>query len=68
MGRVFGVFGMVSSLMMPVGMLFFGPLGDKVSINTLLVASGAAICLISVPMIGSKVMREAGKSGNLSGK
>jgi DHA3 family macrolide efflux protein-like MFS transporter len=60
MGRVFGVFGMVSSLMMPAAMLIFGPLGDRVSINTLLVITGSIICLLSVPFVASRVMREAG--------
>ncbi|MDR2477376.1 MAG: MFS transporter [Treponema sp.] len=61
MGRVFGVFGMVSSLMMPAGMLIFGPLSDKVSIDLLLIVTGIVIFLLSIPFITSKVLREAGR-------
>ena len=61
LGRVFGVFGMIASLMMPAGMLLFGPLGDLVSIDWLMVSSGTAIVLLSIPFVISKVMREAGK-------
>ncbi|MDR2479841.1 MAG: MFS transporter [Treponema sp.] len=62
MGRVFGVFGMVASLMMPAGMLIFGPLSDIISINILLIIAGIVIFLLSIPFITSKVMREAGKT------
>jgi DHA3 family macrolide efflux protein-like MFS transporter len=61
LGRVFGVFGMIASLMMPAGMLLFGPLGDLVSIDWLLISSGMAIVLLSIPFVASKAMREAGK-------
>lgn len=61
MGRVFGVFGMVSSLMMPAGMLIFGPLSDRVSIDLLLIITGIIIFLLSIPFIASKVLREAGR-------
>ena len=61
MGRVFGVFGMVSSLMMPAGMLIFGPLGDIVAIECLLVSTGAALILLGIPFVGSRTLRRAGK-------
>ena len=61
MGRVFGVFTMVSSLMMPAGMLLFGPLSDVVSINVLLVASGAGMMLLSIAFAASKTLREVGR-------
>ena len=60
MGRVFSVFTMISSLMMPAGMLVFGPLSDRVSINLLLIITGSAICLLSLAFIASKTMRESG--------
>jgi DHA3 family macrolide efflux protein-like MFS transporter len=40
-GRVFGLQGIVMALAMPVGMLVVGPLSDVVSIESLLVVSGA---------------------------
>jgi DHA3 family macrolide efflux protein-like MFS transporter len=61
MGRVFAVFNMVSSIMMPAGMLLFGPLADRVPIDSLLIVTGALIVLLSVPFITSKTLREAGK-------
>jgi DHA3 family macrolide efflux protein-like MFS transporter len=62
MGRVLAVFNMVSSIMMPAGMLLFGPLADIVSIDVLLIITGAIIVLLAVPFIASKTLREAGKS------
>jgi DHA3 family macrolide efflux protein-like MFS transporter len=62
MGRVFSVFGMVSSTMMPLGMLVFGPIADTVSINILLVGTGIVITLLAIPLIISKTLREAGKA------
>jgi DHA3 family macrolide efflux protein-like MFS transporter len=61
MGRVFGVFGMVWSLMMPVGMLVFGPLADVVSIDYLMTGSGIAIMLLCIPYVASRTLREAGR-------
>jgi DHA3 family macrolide efflux protein-like MFS transporter len=61
MGRVFSVFSMVSSTMMPLGMLVFGPVADTVSINILLVGTGIVITLLAIPLLISKTLREAGK-------
>ena len=60
MGRVFSVFNMISSLMMPAGMLLWGPLSDRVSINSLLVITGAAMFLLAIPFIASGTLRRAG--------
>jgi DHA3 family macrolide efflux protein-like MFS transporter len=62
MGRVLSVFTMVSSTMMPLGMIFFGPVADIVSINILLIVTGLAAALLFIPMITSKTLREAGIS------
>jgi DHA3 family macrolide efflux protein-like MFS transporter len=62
MGRVLAVFNMVSSIMMPAGMLLFGPLADIVSIDILLILSGAAIVLLSIPFVANRTLREAGRS------
>jgi DHA3 family macrolide efflux protein-like MFS transporter len=43
MGRVFGAVTMFSGLAMPVGMLLFGPLGDIVKIEWLLIVTGAML-------------------------
>jgi DHA3 family macrolide efflux protein-like MFS transporter len=65
LGRVFGVFNMVSSIMMPLGMLLFGPLSDKININYLLIATGILMLILSFIMTSSKVMIEAGKPNNI---
>jgi DHA3 family macrolide efflux protein-like MFS transporter len=62
MGRVLAVFGMVGSVMMPVGMLVFGPVADIVSINLLLIGTGVVTVLLAIPMMMSKVLRDAGKT------
>jgi DHA3 family macrolide efflux protein-like MFS transporter len=60
MGRVISVFTMVSSTMMPLGMVLFGPVSDIISIDTLLIVTGLLAALLAVPMITSKTLREAG--------
>ncbi|MEK8228424.1 MFS transporter [Oerskovia sp. M15] len=39
-GRVFGFVGIVMALAMPLGMVIFGPLADRFSVESLLVVSG----------------------------
>jgi DHA3 family macrolide efflux protein-like MFS transporter len=58
----FLVFSMISSVMMPLGMMVFGPVADTVSINIILVGTGAVITLPAIPLIRSKTLREAGKT------
>jgi DHA3 family macrolide efflux protein-like MFS transporter len=62
MGRVFSVIGMVSSSLMPLGMLVFGPLSDSVDIDILLIGTGIVITLLSIPFAANKALREAGRS------
>lgn len=61
LGRVFGVMGMISSVMMPLGMLIFGPLSDTVKIEWLLMVTGVLLFIQGFFLIGSKVLVEAGK-------
>jgi DHA3 family macrolide efflux protein-like MFS transporter len=60
MGRVFSVFGMLSSVLSPVSMLIFGPLSDVMNLNTLIVLSGVVIIMLGLPFFMNKAMREAG--------
>lgn len=62
MGRVFGVLGMVSSIMMPLGMLIFGPMADRVDIEWLLVGSGAVIALLGFFLVGNSGLMAAGQA------
>ena len=61
LGRVFGVLGMISSSMMPLGMLVFGPMADIFRIEWLLVGTGFLLLGQSVLMLGNKVLVEAGR-------
>jgi DHA3 family macrolide efflux protein-like MFS transporter len=61
MGRVLSVFSMVSSTMMPLGMVVFGPIADTVSINVLFVGTGVIVTLLAIPLIVSKTLRNAGE-------
>jgi DHA3 family macrolide efflux protein-like MFS transporter len=62
MGRVFSVIGMASSSLVPLGMLVFGPLSDRISIDILLIVTGIGIALLGIAFVGSKTLREAGRS------
>jgi MFS transporter, DHA3 family, macrolide efflux protein len=62
MGRVFSVFTMASSVLMPLGMLVFGPVSDIVPIDVLLIGTGIVITLLCIPFVASKTLREAGRS------
>jgi DHA3 family macrolide efflux protein-like MFS transporter len=61
LGRVFGVLGMISSSMMPLGMLVFGPLADLIRIEWLLIGTGILMFVQSFFLIGNKDFVEAGK-------
>lgn len=61
LGRVFGVMGMISTSMMPLGMLIFGPIADFIKIEWLLVGTGIFIIILSIFLGKNKVLIEAGK-------
>jgi DHA3 family macrolide efflux protein-like MFS transporter len=61
LGRVFGVLGMISSSMMPLGMLVFGPIADVVKIEWLLIGTGILLFIQGFFLIGSKDLVEAGE-------
>ena len=60
LGRVFGVMTMISTIMMPLGMLFFGPLADITDIELLLIGSGVVIILVSLLMGSQKPLIKEG--------
>ncbi|MDR1616071.1 MAG: MFS transporter [Syntrophomonadaceae bacterium] len=62
MGRVFSVMSMISSVMMPLGMLVFGPLGDLIAIDWLLIGTGVVTFLMGPLLAGNKSLREAGQT------
>lgn len=66
MGRVFGVMTMISSSVMPLGMLIFGPLADVVRIEWLLIATGIVLCVLALLLMGNKHLLQAGERGPMS--
>jgi len=61
LGRVFGVLGMISSSMMPLGMLIFGPMSDVIKIEWMLIGTGILLFIQSFFLFNSKDLVEAGK-------
>ena len=61
MGRVFSILGMISSIMMPFGMLVFGPISDFVKIEWLLIGTGILVIVLTIFFVKNKVLLEAGK-------
>jgi DHA3 family macrolide efflux protein-like MFS transporter len=61
MGRVFGIFSMISTSMMPIGMMIFGPLADVIQIEWLLLGTGLLLVALAIMFISSKQLVEAGK-------
>lgn len=61
LGRVFGVLGMISSSMMPLGMLIFGPISDVIKIEWLLIGTGLLLFIQGFFLLGNKILIEAGK-------
>ncbi|MBO3095638.1 MFS transporter [Cellulomonas dongxiuzhuiae] len=63
LGRVFGFVGIVMAVAMPVGMAVFGPLADRYSVESLLVAAGVALMVVVVAGValpsGRRAMAEA---------
>ena len=61
LGRVFGVFGMISTSMMPIGMLIFGPIADIVKIEWLLIGTGFVLVILSIFLGRNKILLKAGE-------
>ncbi|HWQ78200.1 MAG TPA: MFS transporter [Anaerovoracaceae bacterium] len=62
MGRVFGVLSMISSSMMPLSMLIFGPMADQIKIEWMLVCTGILMIADAVLLLTRKTMIEIGRS------
>lgn len=61
LGRVFGVFTMISTSMMPIGMLIFGPIADVIKIEWLLLGTGLFILLLGYVLLRNQPLIDAGK-------
>ncbi len=60
MGRVFGVLGMITSIMMPFGMLIFGPMADAIRIEFMLICTGILMLAEGFLLIRSKAILKEG--------
>ena len=65
MGRVFGIMTMISTSMLPLGMIIFGPLADKMSIEVLLLGTGAVTILLALAMGRAKALAAVGRESEL---
>jgi len=48
MGRVFSIVQIIAASAMPIAILFFGPLADVISVETILIVSGVLLALVGV--------------------
>ncbi len=60
LGRVFSVLSMLSTSLMPLGMLVFGPLAETMRIEWLLLGTGAFLLLLAVLARSNRRLMEAG--------
>lgn len=60
LGRVFSVMTMISSSIMPIGMLLFGPMADMVPIEWLLVGTGIAMGLTTLLFVRNQPLLQVG--------
>ncbi|MDF1489598.1 MFS transporter [Tessaracoccus caeni] len=58
MGRVFSVVTMIGTGAMPLGMLLFGPMADYISVELLLIVTGALLVAIGVVILLDRTTRE----------
>lgn len=60
LGRVFGVMTMLSSSLMPLAMLAYGPLADIIAIEWMLLVTGVLITITALFMLKNKPLLTAG--------
>ena len=60
MGRVFSVHTMMGSLMMPIGMVLWGPLGDVAAIDWILIGTGGCLFIMGFVFVLDKTLLKAG--------
>ena len=48
LGRVFSIVQIISASAMPVAILFFGPLADVVSVESILIVTGVLLAFVGV--------------------
>jgi DHA3 family macrolide efflux protein-like MFS transporter len=58
-GRIFSIVQMVSTIVMPIAMLLFGPLGDVIQVEWLFVGCGILISILGIYMFLNKALNKA---------
>lgn len=61
LGRVFSVFTMLQTSLMPLGMLLFGPLADRIRVEWLLLGTGALMLAQGLVALGRRRLIETGE-------
>lgn len=61
LGRVFGILAMISTSMVPLGMIVFGPIADLISIDSILIITGLIIIVLSFALSKNKILLSEGK-------
>lgn len=61
LGRVFSILTMISTSIMPLGMLLFGPLAEVMRIEWMLLATGALMAVLGAGAIANRRLVEAGR-------
>lgn len=59
-GRIFSLLQIVVTAAMPLGMVLFGPLGDAIPIEVLLLATGLLLVLLGGGIYTHKALRGPG--------
>jgi DHA3 family macrolide efflux protein-like MFS transporter len=61
LGRVFGILTMISTSIMPLGMLLFGPLAELVRIEWMLIGTGVLMAGLGLAALANRRLVEAGR-------
>lgn len=65
-GRVFSLFGLIHTISLPLGMLFFGPMSDVVDVSIMILISGVLMMVIAiVPLFNKGLLKEGLKNEDL---
>jgi DHA3 family macrolide efflux protein-like MFS transporter len=63
LGRVFALMTMLTTVVLPLGMLIWGPLADAVDINLIFIFCGVGIIALSMVFVVSKTLRKPQNAG-----
>ncbi|WP_277631251.1 MFS transporter [Atopococcus tabaci] len=66
LGRVFGVMTMISTSMMPLGMIVFGPLADIIEIEWMLWGTGISIVVLAILFRRNRTLLKVGSDEGIS--